>query len=103
MTKLEAIELQAYFEEKIMKLIGEEGVLISLSLSNKIKIDTNDIRFLFHKKEFNLVEFRVLNRYNFISIEDLLLTKNKIENLFKEEKDKIDLLIWSYENITKLI
>jgi hypothetical protein len=99
MLRKNAAKLQNKIENKISELLDGKNAEVSLSLSNKFKIETDDCRYFFNRGEFDLVFFKSTD---YVYLEDLENIKNKLEKYLYDNKKEINLLIWTYENITIL-
>lgn len=102
MLRSEAIELQTDIEKSIENLleITYDKVTVQLSLSNKFKVCIDDLELLYNRNNFDLVCFR---NCSYIDFDVFNVLKNTIQAYLIKNSEKIKLLIWSYDNQSKLI
>jgi len=98
-TKSEAIELQNHFDKLLCASLDyEDNVQISLSLTNKIKVEFGEDFICFTKDEFEPCYLSYRGSYS-----ELLSIVTVIQNVLHNNSNSIDLLMESYDNISKLV
>jgi effector-binding domain-containing protein len=95
-TKTEALQLQNNIE-KLLKDKLNMDIEISLSLSNRVKINFDDGYICFYRDSFDADHINYRGSYE--SLNEMI---KDIQSVLNTNKYEVDLLMQSYDNINKL-
>lgn len=95
-TKEQAVELESKIETGLSEILGEE-IQISMALTGRIKLCVDDGFMCLNRHDYSIDYFKYMGSYDYF----VELYKN-IKLFLAESKSDIDLLIYSYDNISRL-